>query len=626
MTWRARYPRRHIACAGVIQRRFLRLALLAFFAGAGGCASWEGRLDRDFERQVDERLDRITQTRLKNRSSRAPLTIEQGMEKQKERRGGTTSAPADAPQTLRLSVGAIREETLRNNLDLQVVVLEPRIARTKVSEERAKFDATISLGASYKKSDLPELDGPTVQLKEQKSALDRAIGAYELSQQSDGMLDKVFGKAAEKALLDYLGARDGNLTKVTEVSQRKEDAALGAGISVPLPTGGVASLRQAFDQNNKLSPVFSDQSLSGTKLTFSQPLLRNAGVDVNNASIRIARLGEKATIAQTKLAAIKILAASEKAYWRVYAARRQLEVRERLAELAHQQLELVERRATEGLSAPIEIVRAEVGVAKQQENLIVAQTIDRLVQRDLKRIVNIENVEVNSDTRIIPETDPELVQYSLDANALADEAVVNRMEMLELELELAADKVRIDFARNQVLPLITLDFEYGLAARGGSLGTAWENTWGYDTGTYGMGIRGEIPVTNEAREAQLRRAKLQRTKRLSTRAARELSIRQEVCDAVDVLNQNWQRILATRRTVIASDANYIAEQKQFEQGKRTMREVFEALGELGEAQLREIAAVVEYQVSLIDLAFATGTLLGYSDVDVGGIDYAQAAP
>lgn len=621
MTRRVMHPRRGVACANVISRGFIRGLLLAFVGWAGGCASWEGRLDRDFERQVDKRLDRIAQTHLKNRSSRAPVTVEQGMEKLRERRGVTSSAPADAPETLSLTVGGVREETLRNNLDLKVVVLEPRIARAKVSEERAKFDATISIGASYKKSDLPELDSPTVQLKEQKSALDRAIGGYELLQESDGSLNKFLGKSTEKALLDYLGGRDGNLTKVTEVPQRKEDAALGAGISVPLPTGGVASLRQTFDQNNKLSPVISDQSLSGTKLSFSQPLLRNAGVDVNTASIRIARLGEKATIAQTKLAAIKILAASEKAYWRVYAARKQLEVRERLARLAFQQLELVERRATEGLTAPIEIVRAEVGVAKQQENLIVAQTIDRLAQRELKSIVNIENVTVSSATRIVPETDPVLVQYSLDGDVLANEAVANRMEMLELELELAADQVRIDFARNQVLPLITLDFEYGLVARGGSLGTAWENTWGYDTGVYGVGIRGEIPVTNEAREAQLRRARLQRVKRLSTRAARELSIRQEVHDAVDVLNQNWQRILATRQTVIASDANYIAEQKQFEQGKRTMREVFEALGELGEAQLREIAAVVEYQVSLIDLAFATGTLLGYSDVDVAPLDY-----
>jgi len=38
---------------------------------------------------------------------------------------------------------------------------------------------------------------------------------------------------------------------------------------------------------------------------------------------------------------------------------------------------------------------------------------------------------------------------------------------------------------------------------------------------------------------------------------------------------------------------------------------------LGDAQVREIRAVTDYQVYLIDLAFATGTLLGYSQVDLG---------
>jgi len=47
-----------------------------------------------------------------------------------------------------------------------------------------------------------------------------------------------------------------------------------------------------------------------------------------------------------------------------------------------------------------------------------------------------------------------------------------------------------------------------------------------------------------------------------------------------------------------------------------MREVLEALTSLGEAQLKEVKAIVAYQESQIDLAFATGTLLGYSDVDV----------
>ncbi len=608
-------------CLNRVRREIPRILLLASLAGVGGCSMWDGSLDHDLERNIDQRLHGITQTRMKDRATQRPLTVEQGMENLKKSGGAPSPASNKAPEILTLTIGDLRTQTLRNNLDLNIYVLEPQIARTKVSEEKAKFDATISVGAAYEKADLPELDGPTVQLKEQKSPIDRAITGYELLRDSEGKVDKFAGKAMEKALSKYLGGLDGNLTKVTEVPQRKEDVAVGAGISLPLPTGGSAGLKQAFDQNNKLSPIPSDQSLSGTKFSLSQPLLRNAGLDTNAASIRIARLGEKTTTAQTKLVAIKILAAAEKAYWRLYAARKQLEVRERLMQLASQQLAQVERRAKEGLSAQIEVVRAEVGVAKQRENLIVAQTIDRLAQRELKTVVNIENVAVNSPTLLVPQTEPVLVQFLLDSDRLSNEAVATRMEMLQIELDLMADKVRIDFAKNQVLPLITMEFEYGLLDRGGSLGTAWENSWSFDRGGFGVGIRGEIPLTNEARKAQLCRAQLQRSKRLAVRDAQELTIRQEVYDAVDVLNQNWQRILAARQTVVASGTNYEAELKQFEQGKRTMREVFEALGELGEAQSREITAIIGYQVALVDLAFATGTLLGYSDVDITEIDY-----
>jgi outer membrane protein len=43
-----------------------------------------------------------------------------------------------------------------------------------------------------------------------------------------------------------------------------------------------------------------------------------------------------------------------------------------------------------------------------------------------------------------------------------------------------------------------------------------------------------------------------------------------------------------------------------------MTEVLETLTRLGESQLREVRAIGDYQVSIIDLAFAT--LLGHSRV------------
>ena len=127
-------------------------------------------------------------------------------------------------------------------------------------------------------------------------------------------------------------------------------------------------------------------------------------------------------------------------------------------------------------------------------------------------------------------------------------------------------------------------------------------------------MRVEIPLSNELRKSKLERAVQERLQRLSTQQLRELTVKREIYDALDTTEQNWQRILAARQNVILAGLNYDAELKQFREGLRTMTEVLETLTRLGDAQLREVRAISDYQVSLIDLAFATGTLLGYSHV------------
>ena len=46
-----------------------------------------------------------------------------------------------------------------------------------------------------------------------------------------------------------------------------------------------------------------------------------------------------------------------------------------------------------------------------------------------------------------------------------------------------------------------------------------------------------------------------------------------------------------------------------------MTEVLETLTRLGEAQIKEVRAVSDYQASFVDTAYATGTILGYSKLD-----------
>lgn len=600
-----------------VRRWNVRLLLLTFLAIAqatatGGCSVWRGDLDPHFENKVNQKLRGIEQARLDQQTTKPPTTVEQGIASIKDQ--SRFKAPTSMPASMELPIDDVRKFVLENNLDLSVVSIEPDKARTKVSEEEAKFDATIRVGASYKKSNPPALDGDIVQFDEKKPLDEKLAKQFQRGQAIIDAMEKLSKGEIPKE--DKVGGFDEGIAKLTTIEQTKESINAEVGVNVPLPTGAKVGLIQDFDRQNKLSPYSSDQSTSPAVFSISQPLLRNAGLDVNLASIRIARLDAKATGAKTKLVAIRLLAAAEKAYWKLYAARKLLDIRRQLNDVANRNLEIVEKRAAEGLVAPIEVIRAEAGVALQLESLIIAQTNERIQERDLKRILNIEGVDLRSATRLDVTTPPTLMGYELEAEALVTKALGNRMELLEVELDLAADAIRVDFAKNQTLPLISLDFEYGMMDTGGTPGTAWQSAWDFDNTNFGVGIKGEIPVTNEARKAQLRRAVLNRTQRLATRAARELSIRQEVYDTLDLMSQNWQRILAARQAAIISGLTYEAERKQFDQGLRTMREVFEALGQLGDAQGREVSAIAAYQASLIDLAFATGTLLGHAKVDV----------
>ncbi|MBK7406462.1 MAG: TolC family protein [Phycisphaerales bacterium] len=208
------------------------------------------------------------------------------------------------------------------------------------------------------------------------------------------------------------------------------------------------------------------------------------------------------------------------------------------------------------------------------------------------------------------------MEYEFDADELMRSAVANRMEMLELELRLAADLVTADWSRNQALPLIALDYTYRVNGLGGSLSDSMRTLEDNHFEDWSIGLRGEIPMGNEQREAVVRRSLLTRLQRLGSRDAREQSIRREVLDAIDQIDSGWQRIIAARQSVILNTRAYQAEERQFGVGGSTSTNVLDAASRLAQAQLAEVNALVDYQVAQVDLAFATGTLLGADKVGV----------
>lgn len=528
-----------------------------------GCTNPLGPLDADYGPRVPaERLRRVGS--LDPSAHVAPPEPEPATAADAEHK---LQSRFEGIERLPLTLEQARASTLEHNLDLRVALVDPLISAEGVRAENAKFEAIFR----------------------------PALRTFE----------------ADRAVLN-----------VTEPNQQN-GLSVGAGVDIPLRSGGRVSVDLLESQSETPNPFITLNTSYESDLTFSisQPLLRNAGRRVNTHSIRIAAINDQITQARTKLEVIRQIAAADRSYWRLYAARRDLEVAQAQYELAMTQLKRAKDRVQAGDAPDIEITRAESGLASQLESIINAENILLVQQRELKRIVNMPGLDLASETVIVPETDPAPTPYKFEARPLIDQAVANRMEMLELELQLSADLSTIEYSKNQALPLFTLDYQYSINGLGETFHSANEQLSKNRFESWSLGLSGQVPIGNEAAKARVQSAILTRLQRLSTKDARSQAISQEVLNAVDAVDLGWRRIMAARQAAVAAARTLTAEQQQFDVGARTSTDVLDASTRLSDAQRSEIRAIAEYQISLVDLSFATGTLLG-----AAGLEFAPADP
>lgn len=540
--------------------------MVAIFAGAAvGCGNPLGPETYDKDRPpAMERLrqiDRLDRDRYASPASeQSPLPVERGAS------GPARVSPFATMERFELGLEDARAAVLQNNLDLRVALVDPTIQGEALRQEEAKFEAVFKPFVNFRNANNPTLN-------------------------------------------------------VTAANQQRSTA-VGAEVEVPLRSGGRVGVNYALSRSETDNPFFAfpESYSSNVDFSLSQPLLRGAGRRANTYSIRIAGLDLSIAESRTKLEVIRQVAAADRAYWRLFAARQALEVRQKQYEVAQAQLDRARRRFAAGDAPELEVTRAQSGAASQLEQIILAEKSVLDQQREIKRLLNIAGLEMESKTLVVPTSAPDPVRYTFDGSDLAAQGVANRMEMLELELRLAQDYSTIEFNKNQALPLLALDFAYRVPGLGATLSDANDQLFGNDFHDWRVGLSGEIPIGNEAAKARVQQSIVRRLQRLSSKEARASAIRSEVLAAVDQIEASWQRILAAQQSSILAARTLEGEQRQFDAGARTSTDVLDAAARLADAQTSEVRALADYQIAQIDLAFATGTLVGAAKVDWTPLD------
>ncbi|MBN1973163.1 MAG: TolC family protein [Sedimentisphaerales bacterium] len=499
------------------------------------------------------------QTNVKSRDLQQIQTLE--LQKKETEETSPMEVNAPAPEKIELTLEECRAIALENNLDLKIQLINPAIAAERISQQEARFESAFNSNVSYYNTNSPP-------------------ASYS----------------------DYISGSKGEGTNAN------------LGVQVPLHTGGTVAFDLADNKRDSDAVGLVYNYTSNMSTSISQPLLRNAGNRVNTYAIRIAEYDYKIANARTKLEAIRVITDIDKYYWRLYAARKELEVRKQWYDHAAALLEQAERLYQAGQVGQVEVIRAQAGVSQRLEAIITSENNVRLRERDLKKALNKVGLEMSTPTTLELATDLDPVRYALQSDKLINIAINERMEMLELELQIAQDIINQGYLKNQALPLVTLDYTYNVRGAGFSRSDSYDLLLDTMHKTHNLSLNLSVPLGNGAAKSQIQQAFLQRRQRLITKENREELIEYEVLNVIDQIEANWQRILAGRQSSILYGRLSEAESRQFELGYVTSTDVLEAQNNLADAQSAEILALVDYQISLVDLAYATGTVFGSAKI------------
>jgi outer membrane protein TolC len=469
--------------------------------------------------------------------------------------------------------------------------------------------------------------------------LRRADGTYD----PEFRLDFRWQDQTEAVNYIFSGAPPGTLGPTSE-------SVLGqAEISQLLPTGGTVSLGTSIQRNatdnvfTLLAPSYS----TFVGLSLRQPILQDREIDPQRRLIRVATVERDKSVSALQAVVADTVAAVERAYWSLVAARRDVGVREESVRLAEQQESDTRTRIEAGVLSEADLAVPRAEIERRRVDLYAARESVERASLDLKTLLLDEPADPLWEQTLRPTDAPETTVVRLDVSAELAQAPGRRPEVAEAEADLARRNVDSQAAKNRILPRLDLVASYGRYGLAGTVNPNLATFPGYPVvipqeviggvgrsyGTIGdnafpdasVGFSLALPVGNRSAHADAAAAEAERRQAALVVSEQKQKVGVEVRTAAVALQTAAQSIDAARAGLQAARTQLESENVRFAAGLTTNYFVLTRQNELAEAARTETAALTRYRKALVDYARACGTLLSSRHIEFAADGPAVAA-
>jgi outer membrane protein len=525
-----------------------------------------------------------------------------------EGRTTASGAPGDFSQTEQITLQRAIEMALRNNLDAEIDRVGVRVARDRVNAAWGVFDPVFSTEAARERNVVPQnatnvTSGENAQQLRVQQELARVIA------EQNALLGG--GPAAETSDIDF--------ASVEPFIFESNNFRLSNGLEGRLPLG--TSYRLGLDVVRRDTVIrdfdrqFVPEATSVAAVTVQQPLLRNFGFGANMAEIRISRRNREIAALTWQQSVTNAIQAVMANYIDMVYAQENIRVKEEAIEADKRLVAGTQRRFDLGMMSPIDVRQAQVQLSFDQEDLITAKNTFMERQFALKRAILRESPAID-DRVFVPSGLPAIVAPSLDRVALKGAAFRNRIDYKVALQQAEIENLRLRYFKNQALPKLDLVGSYGL----NGLTTEFRNTVGNafegETPQWSVGVVASIPLGNVTGRNQLKAARGMKEQALLRIKQTELTISVDVDTVISRIQTNLQRVETARQTVQLNEEAMKVQNKRLEQGQAAAFDIIDTQRRLFEARTRALSARDDLDKSIVQLWFATGTLLEQQAITV----------
>jgi len=404
------------------------------------------------------------------------------------------------------------------------------------------------------------------------------------------------------------------------------------GYSQAFPTGTTFSaiFQNSRDTSNSPFSLLNPTLNSYYRVLFNQQLLAGFGLGPNLRFLRIAKNNQKISDEAFKLQVATTVTQIANMYWDLVAAYEDEQVKSRSLDFAQQTLDSGRKQLQLQAIPAMDVMKDEAEVANREEDLTIAKTSLQFQELLIKNALTKNLDDPILEAMPVHPTDSSTVQQidtSGPTEDLIAQALRDRTELVESDIDLENRHISRDAARNALLPQLSATAFYGgtgLAGLqnplssisstapigfGGSVGNAFNNS----APDYYVGLSLNIPLRNRVAKSDQYRSELESRQAELRLQQLKKQIRIEVRNAQYALVQSKARVEAAKKARDLAGKTFDITAKEQQLGSGSNFQTLTARRDLAAAESALVAAMTAYQKAEIEVHRSVGdTLDSYS--------------